>query len=113
MRFFAQRIKDALVKVDVEGVGEKVWNGVAEMSKAIRYLMMEMLEPEIKERLPARIIGQTDLKAYYINDFELVPSVNGTFEYVPPFWNWPFCRLSPRDLATRLSATRFRVRNSG
>ena len=111
--FLAQRIKAALVKVDVEGAGEKVWNGVAEMSTAIRYLVMEILEPEIKVGLPARIICQTDLKAYYINDFELVPSVNGTFEYVPPFWNWLFCRLSPRDLATRLSATRFRVRNGG
>jgi hypothetical protein len=71
---------------------------------------MEMLAPEIKARLPARIISETDLKAYYINDLELVPSIDGAFEYVAPFWNWLFCRLSPGELAARLSATSFRVR---
>ena len=105
-----QRIGSALVKVDVEGAGEKVWNGLVEKSNSIRYLVMEMLAPEIEVGLPARIITETDLKAYYINDYELVPSVDGSFEYVAPFWNWLFCRLSPSDLTARLSATRFRVR---
>jgi FkbM family methyltransferase len=108
--FRARGIGDALVKVDVEGAGEKIWNGAVETSKAIRYLVMEMLAPEIEAGLPARIIHETDLKAYYIRDFELVPSVNGTFEYVAPFWNWLFCRLAPIELADRLSATRLRVR---
>jgi hypothetical protein len=72
-----------------------------------------MLAPEIEARLPARIIHETDLKAYYIRDFELVPSIDGAFEYVAPFWNWLFCRLSPSDLAARLSATGFRIRNGG
>jgi FkbM family methyltransferase len=108
-----QGIGSALVKVDVEGAGEKVWNGTVETSKSIRYLVMEMLAPEIDAGLPARIITGTDLKAYYIRDFELVPSLDGTFEYVAPFWNWLFCRLSPRELAVRLTATRFRVYNGG
>ena len=98
-----------MVKVDVEGAGKKVWDGAVETSKAIRYLVMEMLAPEIEAGLPARIIRETDLKAYYIRDFELIPSVGGEFEYVAPFWNWLFCRLSPSELAARLSATRFRV----
>ena len=106
----ARGIGDALVKVDVEGAGNRVWDGAVETSKAIRYLVMEMLAPEIEARLPARIIGETDLKAYYINDFELVPSVDEAFEYMAPFWNWLFCRLSPSGLAARLSATGFRVR---
>ena len=72
---------------------------------------MEMLAPEIEAGLPARIIRETDFKAYYVNDFELVPSADGTFEYVHPFWNWLFCRLSPSELAARLSTTGFRVRN--
>jgi hypothetical protein len=109
----AQGIGSALVKVDVEGAGEKVWNGAVQTAKSIRYLVMEMLVPEIEAGLPARIITETDLKAYYINDFELVPSADGAFEYVAPFWNWLFCRLSPRELAVRLSATSFSVRNSG
>jgi len=108
----AQRIYSALVKVDVEGAGEKLWNGVVEKSNSIRYLVMEMLAPEIEAGLPARIITETNFKAYYINDYELVPSVDGSFEYVAPFWNWLFCRLSPRELAVRLTATRFRVHNA-
>ena len=40
----AQAIGSALVKVDVEGAGEKVWDGAVEASKSIRYLVMEMLE---------------------------------------------------------------------
>jgi FkbM family methyltransferase len=107
--FRTRGISNALVKVDVEGAGEKVWNGAAETSRAIRYLVMEMLAPEITAGLPARIIRETDFKAYYISDFELIPSVDGTFQYVAPFWNWLFCRLSPSELATRLSATSFRV----
>jgi FkbM family methyltransferase len=105
-----QRIGSALVKVDVEGAGEKVWNGVVERWSSMRYLVMEMLAPEIEAGLPARIIKETDLKAYYINDFELVPSADGAFEYVAPFWNWLFCRLSPRELTARLSETCFSVR---
>jgi FkbM family methyltransferase len=111
--FREQAVGDAIVKVDVEGTGEKVWDGAVSTFKAIRYLVMEMLAPEIEAGLPARITRETDLKAYYICDFELVPSVNGAFEYVAPFWNWLFCRLSPSQLAARLSATSFCVRNGG
>jgi hypothetical protein len=111
--FRIRGIGDAMVKVDVEGAGEKVWDGAVETSNAIRYLVMEMLAPEIEAGLPARIIRETDFKAYYISDFELVPSVDGAFEYVAPFWNWLFCRLSPNELAARLSATGFRVSKGG
>jgi len=88
------------------------WDGAEAASKSIRYLLIEMLTPEIGAQLPARIIKEPDLKAYYIRDFELVPSLDGTFEYLAPFWNWLFCRLSPRELAVRLTATRFRVHNA-
>lgn len=108
-----QGIGSALVKVDVEGASEKVWDGAVEASKSIRYLVMEMLAPEIEAGLPARIITETDFKAYYIRDYELVPSADGAFEYVAPFWNWLFCRLPPSELAVRLSARGFRVRHSG
>jgi FkbM family methyltransferase len=111
--FGIEGISDAIVKVDVEGAGEKVWDGAMEVSKAIRYLVMEMLAPEIEAGLPARIIREGGLKAYYIRDFELIPSGDGEFEYVAPFWNWLFCRLSPSELAARLSATSFRVGKGG
>jgi FkbM family methyltransferase len=113
-KYFGMRgIANALVKIDVEGVGEKVWNGAVETSSAIGYLVMEMLAPEIEAGLPARIIREADLKAYYIRDFELVPSVDGEFEYVAPFWNWLFCRMSPDELAARLSGTMLCVCKGG
>jgi len=102
-----------MVKIDVEGAGEKVWNGAVETLNATRYLVMEMLAPEIEAKLPARIIREGGLKAYYIRDFELIPSVDGEFDYVAPFWNWLFCRMSPSQLAARLSATGFRVVKGG
>jgi len=111
--FGMRRIADGMVKVDVEGAGDKVWNGAVETSNAIRYLVMEMLAPEIEAGLPARIICEGGLKAYYIRDFELIPSVDGAFEYVAPFWNWLFCRMLPSELAARLSATGFRVSEGG
>ena len=67
----------------------------------------------MEARLPARIIREGGLKAYYIMDFELIPSVDGEFEHVAPFWNWLFCRMSPDKLAARLSATGFRVGKGG
>jgi FkbM family methyltransferase len=112
--YFGMRgIANALVKIDVEGAGEKVWNGAVETSNAIRYLVMEMLAPEIEAGLPARIIREGGLKAYYIRDFELIPSLDGEFEYVAPFWNWLFCRMPPSELAARLAASGFRVGKGG
>jgi hypothetical protein len=39
MMNFTRQCSDAVV--DVEGVGDKVWDGTVEASKAIRYLLME------------------------------------------------------------------------
>jgi FkbM family methyltransferase len=111
--FGMQGIADALVKIDVEGAGERVWDEAVETSNAIRYLVMEMLAPEIEAGLPARIIREGGFKAYYIRDFELIPSVDGEFQYVAPFWNWLFCRMSPSELVARLSAIGFRLGEDG
>jgi hypothetical protein len=67
----------------------------------------------MEARLPARIIREGGLKAYYIRDFELVLLDDGEFEYVDPFWNWLFCRMSPDELAARLSGTSLRVGKGG
>jgi FkbM family methyltransferase len=103
------QIAKAIVKVDVEGTGSQVWAGLADRCDAVSYLVIEMLAPEIKEGLPARIINDSGWHAYYIRDFELVQSLNGDFEYVAPYWNWLFCALSPAGLRKRLSRTKFRV----
>lgn len=107
--FHAHGIHDALVKVDVEGAGEAVWRGAREIAPEIRYLIMEMIAPEMQCELPAKIISEGRFHAYYIKDFELTVFRNNDFLYVAPFWNWLFCRLDPEALRARLTGTRFRV----
>jgi FkbM family methyltransferase len=102
-------ISRAIVKVDVEGLGSRVWLGMERCFARITYLVIEMLAPEIADGLPQRIIRQTEWHAYYIRDFQLVESRTGEFEYVEPFWNWLFCGLDPLALARRLAGTKFRV----
>jgi FkbM family methyltransferase len=105
----ANGVSRAIVKVDVEGTGAQLWSGLAERYREINYLVIEMLAPEIEDRLPARIIRQTGWHAYYIQDFELIESRKGDFVCVEPFWNWLFCSLDPRALEQRLGDTRFQV----
>lgn len=102
-------IDRALLKVDVEGAGEAVWRGIAPAAQRIGALIMEILRPEVEAALPSRIIAEGGLHAYYIRDFTLVPSQDGSFDYVAPYWNWLFCRLPPDALSRRLQATPFVV----
>ena len=107
--FVEHAIENALVKIDVEGAGKLVWAGLGREFRSIRYLVMEMLAPEIEAGLPRRITEEAGFAAYYICDFDLVHSKAGDFLYVEPFWNWLFCRLQPEELAARLAGTDFRV----
>jgi FkbM family methyltransferase len=105
----ANEVQSALVKIDVEGAGAQVWSGASSEVSRVKYFLMEMLEPEIRARLPATLIAEGGLNAYYIRDYDLVQSTSGEFDYVAPFWNWLFCRLSPPALRDRLAGTPFRV----
>ena len=58
--------------------------------------------------LKRRIKGQANTP-HLLRDFVLEESIDGTYTYVPPFWNWLFCRLDSTALAERLSGTRFQV----
>ena len=108
--YFAwQNIDKAIVKIDVEGAGSDVWAGATQAIPKITYLIIEIIGPEVKSNLPQRIIRETGWEAYYIKDYDLIRSADGEFTYVPPFWNWLFCNLSPAALAERLSGTTFRV----
>jgi FkbM family methyltransferase len=102
-------VRNAIVKIDVEGGGHAAWLGASRAAAEIRYLVMEMLAPEIEQGLPGKIISEAAFYAYYVRDFELVTSFDGSFRYVPPYWNWLFCRLDPTSLRSRLSGTKFRV----
>jgi len=105
----ARDITQALVKVDVEGAGAAVWRGLSAASSRVPWLLMEILRSEVEAALPARIIREAGVHAYYIRDFTLVHSPDGSFEYVAPFWNWLFCRHEPPELARRLAGTRLVV----
>jgi FkbM family methyltransferase len=102
-------IEHACVKVDVEGAGQQVWRGMRAGYKRIDWLISEVLEPDVKARLPLNIMSDTGWCAYYIRDFDLVQSVDGSFRYQPPFFNWLFCPMAPEQLAGVLSSSRFRV----
>ena len=107
--FLRHQIHEALVKVDVEGHGSAVWEGARTVAEKIKYLIMEVIEPETRTQLPARIIAEAGWHAYYLRDFDLVHSPDGSYDYVAPFWNWLFCPMVPGDLAQRLAKTSFRV----
>jgi FkbM family methyltransferase len=104
----ANSISDACVKVDVEGAGAAVWTGAKGARDRIAWLVMEIIGPEIEARLPRRIMDDTGWHAYYIRDFQLVPSRDGTFEYRAPFYNWLFCSKGAAEVAHVLKG-RFRV----
>jgi FkbM family methyltransferase len=105
----SRAIHDALVKIDVEGSGYDVWQRVSTATGHIKYLVMEMLEPEIRHDLPAKIIEEGAFYAYYIRDFDLVEAPKGNFSYVAPFWNWLFCKMDPDRLGIRMLGTKFKV----
>ena len=111
--FEDHRVRNALVKIDVEGGGYEAWVGASCAIAEIRYLVMEMLAPEIDKGLPAKIIAEGEFHAYYVRDFELITSFDGSFRSAPPYWNWLFCRLDPTSLRSRLHRTKFRVVESG
>lgn len=107
--FRDHHIHDAIVKVDVEGAGAEVWRGALGVAAEMRYVIMEIIGPETQCGLPGRIISEANFHAYYIKDFNLTVSRDGTYQYMAPFWNWLFCRLDPGLLRARLAGTQFRV----
>jgi FkbM family methyltransferase len=107
--FHEHRVEDAFLKIDVEGHGFSAWQGAAPAADKVRYLLAEVLAPEMSEGLPQTLIRDHGFFAYYVRDFDLVQSRAGEFEYHEPHWNWLFCRLPPEALATRLAHTPFRV----
>jgi FkbM family methyltransferase len=105
----ARDLRHVCVKVDVEGAGPAVWEGALGARERIDWLIMEIIGPDYEADLPRRIIEETGWGAWYIRDFELVPSLAGEFEYRTPFYNWLFTRNDPAALATVLRESRFTV----
>jgi hypothetical protein len=99
----------ACVKIDVEGAGVSAWSGMRTQRDRTAWLVMEMLGPEAEAQLPGRIITETGWNAYYIRDYELVPSRAGEFEYVAPFYNWLFTSPDSRVLRAALTGSALRI----
>ena len=102
------RLNAVCAKIDVEGAEDQVWEGLVPSLQRFRFVIMEILGPAIKIGLPRRIIQESGFHAYYIHDYQLEHSRDGSFEYVPPFYNWLFCRETPQQLKGLLKP-RFKV----
>jgi FkbM family methyltransferase len=99
----------ACAKVDVEGAETAFLDGAAEALSRVAYLIIEVLGPAHEQRFVQSVIARGGLCAYYINDYRLEHSSDGSFEYRAPEYNWLFCRESPEALATRLGGAPFQV----
>lgn len=95
--------KRALVKVDVENAEFAFAKGARAESSRISYLLMEVLGPACQGGFIRTMIRDWGWHAYYLNDWRLIHSPDGSFEYVHPHYNWLFCRLNPAELARQLS----------
>lgn len=106
------QLNNVLIKVDIEGAEKEFLRGVASDSNRIRYLIIEILGPAVQSGFILAAMRKLDMEAYYINDFSLEHSIDGSFTYVPPQYNWLFCHLTPEELSKRLEGTRFKVLES-
>lgn len=104
-------VREALIKVDIENAEEEFLQGIAAETDRVRYLIMEVLGPAVERDFVATAMKRLGMEAYYINDFSLEHSRDGSFKYVAPQYNWLFCRLDPATLSLRLVGTRFKVRD--
>lgn len=98
-----RRLRGICAKVDVEGAEEAFFEGAKSALDRLSYLIIEILGPAVRRKLPTRII-RAGFQAYYINDFTLEYTQSGDFTYVPPFYNWLFCREAPTELRGKLDA---------
>ena len=95
-------VKRALIKVDVEGAGALVWNGLASGVDVAEWLIMEIIGPESEAKLPEIIVRETGWHSYYIEDFVLREVRFSEYNYRPPFWNWLFCKANAEEVRALL-----------
>ncbi len=56
------------------------------------------------------MIKEYKFNAFYINNFELIHSKNGEFEYQHPFYNWLFTKDSTEELELKLKNSQFKIK---
>jgi FkbM family methyltransferase len=102
-------VAQAFLKVDVEGAGVDVWDGIGKSHNRINWLVMEIIGPEWDANLPLRIISETGWHAFYIRDYDLMHWQSGLYDYLGACHNWLFCPSGPDTLRQMFQNTRFRV----
>jgi FkbM family methyltransferase len=108
---FAQRVglRNACVKVDIEGAEQQFIDGAINSISSISDLIIEVLGPAVKAGFIQKMIFDLGFVAYYINDFTLEHSPDGSFVYSSPQYNWLFCRRKPEEMKALLSGAKFGV----
>jgi len=100
----------ACVKVDVEGAERQFLDGAIPVLDRVAYLIMEVLGPAVTSGFVADLMREGGFHGYYINDYSLEQSLDGSFTYREPEYNWLFCREAPPELRRTLAGSRFRIK---
>jgi FkbM family methyltransferase len=100
----------ACAKVDVEGAERAFLDGAGDALRHVSYLVMEVLGPAAESGFIADLMSRGGFQAYYIDDYQLEPSREGSFHYHAPEYNWLFCRETPNALAAIVASSHMRVR---
>lgn len=99
-----------LLKVDVESAEFEFIKGARNQVDKIQYLVIELLQDSIENKYPELMIKEYKFNAFYINNFELIHSKNGEFEYQHPFYNWLFTKDSTEELELKLKNSQFKIK---
>ena len=98
------KLKNILVKVDIEGAEQDFIDGARECMDKVSYLIIEVLGEASRNGFVKRVIDEFKLNAYYINDFNLMHSADGSYKYIAPEYNWFFCNKNPSQLKETLNS---------
>ena len=99
------------VKVDIEGAEQQFVDGAASEWWRISDLVIEVLGPAVAAGFIQKLIQSSGMSAYYINDYTLIPSVDGAFAYKNLQYNWLFTRKSDAELTYALGGTPLKVQS--
>lgn len=98
------------VKVDIEGAEQQFVDGAKSEWWRIADLVIEVLGPAYYGGFVKRLIDETGMHAYHINDYVLERSVDGKFTPNAQQYNWLFTRKSPSALREALAGSMLSVR---
>lgn len=99
------QLSDICVKVDIENAEYEFLKGARQSLKKVSFLVMEVLEPALESGFVAKMIEEHGFEAYHINGYSVEYRPDGTGVFVPPHYNWLFCRLLPAELRQMLLHT--------